>query len=45
MKEHVNLTFPEGMRKRAEELGINVSFHAAKAIQKEIDRIEGEESK
>ena len=39
-KEHVNISLPIGMNKKAEELGINISFHSAKAVQKEIDRIE-----
>jgi post-segregation antitoxin (ccd killing protein) len=34
--EHVNLTLPIGMRKQAQKLGINMSYHAAKAIEVEI---------
>jgi post-segregation antitoxin (ccd killing protein) len=35
--ERVNISLPIGMRDIAEELGINMSFHAAKAIQAEIE--------
>lgn len=39
-KEKVTLALPIGMNKRAKELGINMSFHATQAIQKEIERVE-----
>jgi post-segregation antitoxin (ccd killing protein) len=35
--ERVDLTLPIGMKTRAKTLGINMSYHAAKAIQKEIE--------
>lgn len=35
--EHVNITLPIGMKIRAKKCGINMSFHAAKAIQKAIE--------
>ena len=35
--EHVNITLPIGMRDRAKEYGVNMSYHAAKAIGKEIE--------
>jgi len=39
-KEHTDITLPIGMKARAKELGINMSYHAAKAIQKEIENQE-----
>ena len=39
-KEHTDITLPIGMKARAKALGINMSFHAAKAIQKEIENQE-----
>jgi post-segregation antitoxin (ccd killing protein) len=36
-KEHINITLPIGMADRAKKLGINMSFHAAKGIQNEIE--------
>lgn len=38
--EHTDITLPIGMKARAKELGINMSFHAAKAIRKEIENQE-----
>ena len=38
--EHTNITLPVGMKARAKKLGINMSYHAAKAIQKEIENQE-----
>jgi post-segregation antitoxin (ccd killing protein) len=35
--EHVNITLPIGMRDRAKEHGVNMSYHATKAIQKAIE--------
>lgn len=35
--EHVNITLPIGMRDRAKEYGVNMSYHATKAIQKAIE--------
>jgi post-segregation antitoxin (ccd killing protein) len=35
--EHVNITLPIGMKARAKEYGVNMSYHAAKAIRKAID--------
>jgi post-segregation antitoxin (ccd killing protein) len=41
--EHINITLPIGMADRAKKLGINMSFHAAKGIEKEIEFQEGKE--
>jgi post-segregation antitoxin (ccd killing protein) len=41
--ERVNISLPIGMSKKADELGVNMSFHAAKVIRKEIERIEKED--
>lgn len=38
--EHTDITLPIGMKARAKELGINMSFHASKAIRKEIENQE-----
>lgn len=38
--ERADITLPIGMKLRAKELGINMSFHAAKAIRKEIENQE-----
>jgi post-segregation antitoxin (ccd killing protein) len=35
--ERVDLTLPVGLKARAKECGINMSFHATKAIQKAIE--------
>jgi post-segregation antitoxin (ccd killing protein) len=35
--ERVDLTLPIGMKARAKEYGINMSYHATKAIQKAIE--------
>ena len=35
--EHVNITLPIGMKVRAKECGVNMSYHATKAIQKAIE--------
>jgi post-segregation antitoxin (ccd killing protein) len=34
--EHVDLSLPVGMKARAKELGVNMSFYATKAIAAEI---------
>jgi post-segregation antitoxin (ccd killing protein) len=39
-KEAVTVGLPPGMKQKAKDLGVNISFHAAKAVKKEIDRIE-----
>lgn len=36
-KEIVTIDLPIGLRKRARELGVNMSYHAGVAIQKAID--------
>ena len=38
--EHVNITLPIGMRDRAKKYGVNMSYHATKAIRKEIENQE-----
>ena len=35
--EHVNITLPIGMKSRAKEYGVNMSYHASKAIQRAIE--------
>jgi post-segregation antitoxin (ccd killing protein) len=35
--EHVNITLPIGLRDRAKECGINMSYHASKAILKAVE--------
>jgi hypothetical protein len=43
--ERVDLTLPIGMKARAKECGINMSYHATKAIGKAIEiqeKVDGE---
>ena len=36
-KEKVTISLPIGMSKKARSLGINISYHAGKAVQAEIE--------
>jgi len=36
-KERTSITLPIGMKDKAAELGVNMSYHAGVAIQKAID--------
>jgi post-segregation antitoxin (ccd killing protein) len=35
--EHVSLSLPLGMKEDAKRLGVNMSYHATLAIEKEIE--------
>jgi post-segregation antitoxin (ccd killing protein) len=38
-KEHVSISLPIGRKEEAKRLGVNMSYHATQAIEKEIKRI------
>jgi post-segregation antitoxin (ccd killing protein) len=41
--ERIDISIPIGLREQAKKRGINISWHCARAIQKEIDRIDKSE--
>ena len=44
-REAVTVSLPIGTKAKAKELGVNISFHASKAVQAEINRIEQQNKK
>lgn len=36
--EHVNISMPAGLAEKAKTRGVNISFHATRAVEKEIAR-------
>ena len=38
--DRIDISVPIGLKEKAKERGINISWHCARAIQKEIDRID-----
>jgi post-segregation antitoxin (ccd killing protein) len=41
--ENVNVTFPIGLKERASGLGVNISYEASRAVEKECQRKEKKE--